>query len=502
MSSFDIFRKANNPMVESKPAQYNTVEQNKQAIENNLIKGYLLNTKIKNQDNIDTFSSFDYIVQSSPNKQELEKYQELPKTSSFDMKKAIKPVVITALATMGAIIGISSCVKQYSKILAKSKSIVRPPDLPRSMNILEEYHLAMYKFLRDPNGKNALGLAGVGLFSILVLSAKTLVDGIKQVWIKKQNCDIDYDLQNSLIEVERDSFSGKLNTINTLLTDTSNYFKQTLTNKNQNNVEFKNFLSFKGSENNSNDKNKQSNKLLLGIGAVVGFVTLAFALFKNFQKTASNFEEFTQKMTDKEIKEKINKAINLGNKKDAIKALSDILKTINATEARMKENLGKIKGITPNEIDKTISSIKKEQIFAQAPEALGGVSEKIQYYCYINEERGHLYNWILNPENKWNKYLFLSFCFVSSLSYLSKSAADALKQVAVSRENMKSELNLRKRLVAVEVNNFKAKKLSAINPMIDNFNMQKQNGKSKEELTQMAQNILLEIKNGPPYVYN
>ena len=88
------------------------------------------------------------------------------------------------------------------------------------------------------------------------------------------------------------------------------------------------------------------------------------------------------------------------------------------------------------------------------------------------------------------------------MAYVAKASADAIKQVAVSRENSKSELNLRKRLVDVEINNFKAKKLSAINPMIDNFNAQKKNGKSKEELTQMAQNILLEIKNGPPYVYN
>ena len=95
----------------------------------------------------------------------------------------------------------------------------------------------------------------------------------------------------------------------------------------------------------------------------------------------------------------------------------------------------------------------------------------------------------------------MSFSLISSIGYIAKSAAQAVKDVAVNRENSKSELNLRKRLVDVEINNFKAKKLSAINPLIDNFNHQKEKGKSKEELKEIAQNILVEIKNGPPYVY-
>ena len=189
------------------------------------------------------------------------------------------------------------------------------------------------------------------------------------------------------------------------------------------------------------------------------------------------------------------------DKPSAIKNMIDILKVINAKDETIKDNLSQIKGITPEEILKATNEIKQAQIYAQAPEAIGGISEKIQYYCYINEERGHLYNWILNPENKFNKYLFLSFSLISAMSYIAKSAAQAVKDVTVNKENSKSELNLRKRLVEVEINNFKAKKFSAINPLIDNFNYQKTKGKSKEELKQLAENILVEIKNGPPYVY-
>ena len=50
--------------------------------------------------------------------------------------------------------------------------------------------------------------------------------------------------------------------------------------------------------------------------------------------------------------------------------------------------------------------------------------------------------------------------------------------------------------------NFKAKKESVIEPLCEEFYIQKENGKSAEELKVMADNILFEIKNGPPFVYS
>ena len=80
---------------------------------------------------------------------------------------------------------------------------------------------------------------------------------------------------------------------------------------------------------------------------------------------------------------------------------------------------------------------------------------------------------------------------------------DAAKEVTVIKENAKTELDLRKRLVDVEIENFKSKKESAIMPLVDNFTKQANEGnKTKQELKQLADNILMETKNGPPYVYN
>ena len=68
------------------------------------------------------------------------------------------------------------------------------------------------------------------------------VDATKEIWVKKQECDIEHDLQESLIEVETQAFAGKLNVVNTLLSDTTKYFKSVLVQDKKNNPQ----ISFKG----------------------------------------------------------------------------------------------------------------------------------------------------------------------------------------------------------------------------------------------------------------
>lgn len=486
-SSFETYRKQINQQIKSNSSFKKEHQQN-----SDTLKGVLLNNYIKKQDEKDDFSNFDEISRNllifeEPKKNDTNSNKE----EIFNAKNALKPILITAGAGLLSLVGISFAIKKYSFVMANKNDIVRPGDLARNINILEEPHFAMYRALREPSAKNILGLIGVLLMSGVTLVSKNLIDGVKEVWIKKQNCDIEHDFQENLIEVEKDAFSGKLSIVNNLLSDTSKYFQASLSN---------NDIKFKG-KNKEKKNSKLKKEIILGILGITGITGIALGIFKNYQKTIKNLDTFVQKYEDSEIKNKISSIFQMEDKSSAIKNMIDILKVINAKDETIKDNLSKIKGITPDEILKATKEIKASQIYAQAPEAMGGISEKIQYYCYINEERGHLYNWILNPENKFNKYLFLSFCLISSMSYIAKSAAQAVKDVTVNRENSKSELNLRKRLVDVEINNFKAKKLSAINPLIDNFNYQLNKGKPKEELKELAENILIEIKNGPPYVY-
>ena len=92
---------------------------------------------------------------------------------------------------------------------------------------------------------------------------------------------------------------------------------------------------------------------------------------------------------------------------------------------------------------------------------------------------------------------------MSALSYGGKLAGDAIKEVQVKKINAETELELQKRLVSTELRNFKSKKDSAIKPLVEEFYRQVDGGnRSKEELKTMAENILFEVKNGPPFVYS
>lgn len=117
-------------------------------------------------------------------------------------------------------------------------------------------------------------------------------------------------------------------------------------------------------------------------------------------------------------------------------------------------------------------------------------------------EKATPHNWLMNPKNPQFKNLFFGITGVSALAYGGKTLVEAVKEVEVKKYSAEVELNLQKRLIATELRNFKAKKESAIEPLCEDFFVQKTAGKSPEELKVMADNILFEIKNGPPFVYS
>ncbi len=477
--------------------KYDTTKDKKKNLESNTLRGYLLNNNIK-KDSKDVLSDLDkvsnglLITDIKPIETNFDKKEE-----NFNSAKILKPLAFLSSATIIGVVLISMLLKGYSKKLLNKADLIQPEDLARNMNIVEEPEFAMFRALRDPNKKNILGLLGVGLMSGFTLGAKNFVDGYKEIWIKKQECDINRNFQKELIDVETKEFSGKLNVVNSILKNSSDYFKEIFSKK-------ETAIPFKGKkdENKTQNKNQTLKKGMLLAGGILASVALAFFTFKNYQKTINNLDKYEEKFKNKLIDSDKLEIFSIEDKKEALKRLKEVLISTKASNKTIEEDVRKIKNITPQEIEQFIQEIKDAHIFSNADKAIYGTSGKIQYYCYINDNRGHLYNWILNPENKFNKYLFIALSAISSIGYISKSAIDAIKNVTVTKENSKSELNLRKNLVEIEIENFKAKKLSAIKPLIDDFNYKLQQGKSNEELGQIAQNILIEIKNGPPYVYD
>lgn len=489
---------------------------------NKTLKGVLVNKNIKNQTETD-FVSFDEIgdtllICDTPSYYSIPKEEKKSESeSAFSLKKAMTPLVLGTGAMCASIFAVSAILNKSSKTILNTKSFEQLPDLAVNMNIKEEPQFAIYRAIRDPNTKNILGALGVFIMSGITIISKNFVEGAKEIWLKKKSADVENELQEKLIEVETNCFSGKLNVVNELLSSNVKYFDSVLNTKKAKQTStpsvFAGFLSFKGNETQKTSKDEEATKkakkelrknigfAALTVGVIAGAIALGKMSLTNLRKTAENSNKFANDITEATI--------------DAVKNISD-----NANSADLPSIIGYFKAISAkpefikeickkynlgdSEIQSIVDQVSEstKTIFADAPVALGGIPKKIQYYCYIDESRGHLYNWILNPENKFTKYIFTSFALTGAGGYLFKQGMDALKELAVLKENAKTELDLRKRLVDVEIRNFKAKKESAINPLIDNFNKQVQSGnKTQEELKQIADNILMETKNGPPYVY-
>ena len=109
---------------------------------------------------------------------------------------------------------------------------------------------------------------------------------------------------------------------------------------------------------------------------------------------------------------------------------------------------------------------------------------------------------IVNPHSPLLKMVFGGMTAVTTVGYVGAKTVEAVKEAEVIKENAKTELDLQKRLVSVELKNFETKKRSVIEPLMDEFRVQAMNGKDKSELKTRAENILYEIKNGPPFVYS
>ena len=62
-----------------------------------------------------------------------------------------------------------------------------------------------------------MAAAGLGVLSSMAFMGKTFCEGFRDVWVKKKEADIHKDLQENLIEVETQSFSGKMQIIRNML---------------------------------------------------------------------------------------------------------------------------------------------------------------------------------------------------------------------------------------------------------------------------------------------
>ena len=474
-------------------------------------EGVIVNSYVKDP-NLSLDETYDSLVISK-------KQISLPKKLKEKDVAPINPLLplcgIT-IGVMGLMGGFTAMIKRFSRGRLEASKEYILPGITRNHCINNEIHQSIFSMIQSPNRKTILASLGVITLGTMAFMGKVFIDGFKEVWVKQQEANIQKNLQENLIAVETQSFSGKLQIIRSMLSTKAKMFTEELNFKSHKNFTQNQKLSstYKGRFN--EEKNSQ-NIIIPGIVTILSILGLGYFASKNIRKS----DEFiksgiknTKKGLDIVITEfNAGKPLNnLEGHKGEVVSGKDAYKLL-------IENMLESVYATPAEVDRVVSKMnlsdKEKMEFArhlkesmnQATEKVnpmmgGSGRNKITYFSHVNDYLSFFYDWLMNPKNPQFKNLFLGIAGISALAYGGKAAAEAVKDVQVKKYSADIELNLQRRLVATELRNFKAKKDSAIEPLCKEFIVQKHQGKSPEELKIMADNILFEIKNGPPFVYS
>ncbi len=473
-----------------------------------LKEGVVVNNLIKDKDKYDECPSIEdmydnlVIPDTTTNPDSFERINiNHGYTKEKKHQKSLTPLLVSTTAVFGILAGAMAMLSRAAKhktVLPEWKTL---PEIPKNVAINNEPHFVTYLMIRDPNLRNVLGALGVFVLSAVGLAGKNFVDGVKEVWVRKKQADVQRDLQEKLIAVETQSFSGKMQILRNMLSEKARELDYILhkDNTNNKNTTFKKFISFKNSQPQANNKQKENSFGYAAVAITSALITgLGFLAFKNVQKTAKTYESYAIKMEEK-IKDLISKNENWD--KESLQKAKNICVSMNFSAKKIKEMFKNAQNLPKNFVEDLQK--EAEKVTQEGAEAIAGKpGTKPSLYSHTDDDRAHLYNMIVNWENPLLKILFAGLSTVTAVGYVGTATVEGIKEAQVIKENAKTELELQKRLVNVELNNFETKKRSVIEPMMNEFRVQAMNGKDKNELKTRAENILYEIKNGPPFVYS
>ncbi|MBR1776465.1 hypothetical protein IJ750_05285 [bacterium] len=432
----------------------------------------------------------------------------LPKKLFHKEQKTHNPIYPLCGITIGvmALLGaFTSMMKKFSKNKLESSKEYLLPGITRNHCINDEIHQSIFSMIQSPNRKTILASIGVITLGATAFMGKIFIDGFKEVWVKRQEADIQKNLQENLIAVETQSFSGKLQIIRSMLSSKAKIFSSE--------------LAFKSNRKSENTSQINSSTKLLGIAAITLLSILGLGYYASHNiRRSDEFIKNGIKNTKKGLDNIIDE-FNSGKKINRLEGHNGEILSGKPAYKLLIENMLESIYATPDEIEKTVNKMnltktEKTEFIKQLKDSMNQATEKVNptiggsgrnkitYFSHVNDYLSFFYDWLMNPKNPQFKNLFFGIAGISALAYGGKAAAEAIKEVQVKKYSADIELNLQKRLVATELRNFKAKKDSAIEPLCHEFYLQKRSGKSPQELKVVADNILFEIKNGPPFVYS
>ena len=463
-------------------------------------EGFVVNSLIKDSKSLSMNELYDSMVISDD-----ARMPEKLKENKSSKEKSLMPLSLIATGVMGSMALISMFVKRSAKINLNLAAEKRTDHLTRNISITDESVQAIYQMVHGPNQRTILAGTGVLVLGAMGFMGKMFMDGFKDVWVKKREADIQKNLQEKLIAVETQSFSGKIQIVRSMLADKAREFSDYLSAKPKTPPVFERFnskLKFTGQKNNYEEKNNSLKYFAFGaltLGAIVG---LGFMSLKNLGKGRKYLEDYIVGIKN-DITEVVSKSDKLTKETDKIN-LKNMFLGIESDDDEIKSVLSKLNW-EDEEKNKFIEDVIFEQkkSTTKADKALGGNGKpKPAFNSFVSDYRAFFYNYLLDSNNPQFEMLFYGVTGLTALSYGGKVLGEAFKDIQVKKINAQTELELQQRLVATELRNFKAKKDAAIDPLCEEFYTQLQKGKPKTELKTIAENILYEVKNGPPFVYS
>jgi len=429
-------------------------------------------------------------------------------------EKNLLPISGLSLGVMAAVAGLSIFIKHNTKVAADlMKSHLKEkwiPTLTRIVTVNSEVPQAIFQIVTNPTPKTILAGTGVFAMTATAFMGKTFLDGFKDIWVKKREADIQKDLQEKLIDVETQSFAGKIQIIRSTLSDKAKILNQYIQEEPEGiltNFGKSVHIPFLGKEkHSSSDNDKKQNPFLfflMGAGTVAGIIGLSFFALKNLSKSKGYITECLSE-SEKIILNLVKTSKEDTRKIDA-ENLENMFISMDASENTIRRLMQGVNWKKPEDIENfiknTVSKINTSTVKIN-PNIGGDGTPKVAFSSFVDDYRAYFYNWLLDTKNKQFRQLFFGMTGAAAISYGGKLTGDAIKEVQVKKINAQTELDLQKRLVSTELRNFKSKKDAAIQPLMEEFYKQVKNGKPKDQLKTMADNILFEVKNGPPFVYS
>ena len=408
-------------------------------------------------------------------------------------KNLVLPLIFAPLLLLGAVAGLS---KIYKTSLINEKNITKDyllPNIGRIITINDDNQLVLYLLVHEPTKKNLFAAVGVFVASITAFLMKNTFDGIKQIWFKKQQANINYEKEKKLISIKTRCFSGKNQITRNLLEQAAEELNLNIPQINKPKTDcfktFKNFIlptSFKGQNNkiSTDEKNTPSKKPLLNSALALIAIGLGIILtrstFKNIGAIAKHIEK---------IKGEAEKSI----KKDFVKIPEEEI-----NKMLLESNMSDDAKLFIMKQWKKFNN--KDSILDSAPEYNWGTHGKTSFSSVVTDTTSFIYTYIINPTPQ-TRNLAILLGSSAGIGYVGGKSLETFKEVQIEKANAKTEIDFQDKLVQVELKNFYEKKKSYIQPLMDDYRQKLKLPYTAEQLKRIKENILLEIKNGPPFVY-